>query len=305
MVFSKVRQLLRLQISVASCTKWLNSKHLIKNVSFSSFPSSSSSPSSSWSSSSSFHSSSSSSSSSSSVWSPLSGLHYILIYRLIRNFNLLKRRYSTQEHSHKELEAKLHRTDMQKNQLEMDRNALKPLIKELQEKKQLQLRFHFSVVSNSFSSNYSYIHWSFLSPSHVSIYPFYLSIYLSIHPSIHLSIHPSIHPSIHLSIYLFIHPSVYPSVYPSIHPSIHLSIYPSICLSIHPSIHPFIHLSIYLSIHLSIHASIYLSIYLLLNRYLNQHGYRTSEILAETVEEDNPDDDLYATYAMLHTYRTE
>ena len=42
-------------------------------------------------------------------------------------------------------------------------------------------------------------------------------------------------------------------------------------------------------------------------RFLNQHGgYRSSDILAEaSVEEDNPDDDLYATYAMLHTHRTE
>ena len=40
-------------------------------------------------------------------------------------------------------------------------------------------------------------------------------------------------------------------------------------------------------------------------RYLNTHGYRGSEILSETAEEENPEDDLYATYAMLHTYRTE
>ena len=38
-------------------------------------------------------------------------------------------------------------------------------------------------------------------------------------------------------------------------------------------------------------------------RFLNQNGYRASEMLAET-EEDNPDD-LYATYALLHTYRSE
>lgn len=41
-----------------------------------------------------------------------------------------------------------------------------------------------------------------------------------------------------------------------------------------------------------------------LSRYLNQRGYRASDFLAEGVEEDNPDD-LYATYAMLHTYREE
>ncbi len=40
-------------------------------------------------------------------------------------------------------------------------------------------------------------------------------------------------------------------------------------------------------------------------RFMNQHGYRTSDVLSESAEEDNPEDDLYATYAMLHTYRSE
>ena len=61
-------------------------------------------------------------------------------YRIIRNFNQLKRRYSTQEHSHKMLEANLHRTETQKNSLDIERNALKPLIKGLQEQKQQHMR---------------------------------------------------------------------------------------------------------------------------------------------------------------------
>ncbi len=64
------------------------------------------------------------------------------IFSLIRNLNQLKRRYSTQEHSHKELEAKLHRTEQQKTQLDIERNQLKPLIKELQDEKQKHLRLN-------------------------------------------------------------------------------------------------------------------------------------------------------------------
>ncbi|CAI8001482.1 Phosphatidylinositol 3-kinase regulatory subunit gamma [Geodia barretti] len=42
-------------------------------------------------------------------------------------------------------------------------------------------------------------------------------------------------------------------------------------------------------------------------RFLNQRGWRTSDIDSQihTMEEENPEEDLYATYAMLHTYRKE
>jgi hypothetical protein len=42
-------------------------------------------------------------------------------------------------------------------------------------------------------------------------------------------------------------------------------------------------------------------------RFLNQRGWRNSDIDSQihTMEEENPEEDLYATYAMLHTYRKE
>lgn len=67
-------------------------------------------------------------------------IYLFFVFSLSRNLNQLKRRYATQEYNHKELEAKLHRTEQQKTQLDIERNKLKPAIKELQEKKQQQLR---------------------------------------------------------------------------------------------------------------------------------------------------------------------
>ena len=45
----------------------------------------------------------------------------------------------------------------------------------------------------------------------------------------------------------------------------------------------------------------------LVPRFLNQRGWRTSDIDSQihTMEEENPEEDLYATYAMLHTYSKE
>jgi phosphoinositide-3-kinase regulatory subunit len=60
---------------------------------------------------------------------------------MISNFSILKRRYQAQEHSHKTLEAQLHRIETQKNSLDIERNILKPIIKSLQEQKQQQTRF--------------------------------------------------------------------------------------------------------------------------------------------------------------------
>ena len=42
-------------------------------------------------------------------------------------------------------------------------------------------------------------------------------------------------------------------------------------------------------------------------RFLNQRGWRNSDIdrKIQAMEEENPEEDLYATYAMLHTYRKE
>jgi phosphoinositide-3-kinase regulatory subunit len=61
--------------------------------------------------------------------------------QMISNFSILKRRYQAQEHSHKTLEAQLHRIETQKNSLDIERNILKPIIKSLQEQKQQQTRF--------------------------------------------------------------------------------------------------------------------------------------------------------------------
>ena len=59
---------------------------------------------------------------------------------MIVNFNMLKRRFSTHEHGKKMLEAQLHRTEMSKNAIDMERNILKPVLKSLQEQKQQHLR---------------------------------------------------------------------------------------------------------------------------------------------------------------------
>lgn len=99
-----------------------------------------------------------------------------LILRVIKNFQALKRRYSTQEHSHKELEARLHRTEQQKNQLDTERNLLKPIIKSLQEQKQQQMRCY-----NLISIYLSYIYVC------LSIYLIDLSLF--IYPPTRLSIH--------------------------------------------------------------------------------------------------------------------
>ena len=39
---------------------------------------------------------------------------------------------------------------------------------------------------------------------------------------------------------------------------------------------------------------------------MDLHGWRASDMVAqEAVEESNPDEEMYATYAMLHTHRYE
>lgn len=41
-------------------------------------------------------------------------------------------------------------------------------------------------------------------------------------------------------------------------------------------------------------------------RFMDHHGWRVSEIaMQEVVEENNPDEEMYATYAMLHTHHSE
>ena len=115
-----------------------------------------------------------------------------LILRVIKNFQALKRRYSTQEHSHKELEARLHRTEQQKNQLDTERNLLKPIIKSLQEQKQQQMRCY------DLSIYLSYIYLSIL----------YLRLFIHLSNrfiSVYLSTHSFIYPLIHLLFYASIY----------------------------------------------------------------------------------------------------